>query len=245
MTGRFVAAFQFLTVIPLFKAKRLTDRELAASMAAFPLVGAVLGLMLAGLHLAFLHRLPPLLEGALYVALLAWATGGFHLDGVADTADGLGGGYTTERSLAIMKDSRIGALGAVALFCVLALKVAAYGNLPKEFAVASLISAPAAARGAVIFLAFKAPYAREEGGLGKPYSEHLGLLTAFTALLLAAGFSLLVGWRGAAAFAALLLWCALLKVYFIKRLNGITGDILGFAEETGEVIFLTTLYLLF
>lgn len=245
MVGRFVAAFQFLTVIPLFKAKRFTDGELAASMAAFPLVGAVVGLAMAGLHAAFLHRLPPMVEGTVLVALLAWATGGFHLDGLADTIDGLGGGYTPERSLEIMKDSRIGALGAIALISVLMIKVSAIGYLDPKVIFSALVATPAAARGAVIFLAFKAPYARAEGGLGKPYSEHLTLLTTLAALLFGAAFSLLLGWQGAAAFGVILLWCAVLKVYFRKRLNGITGDVLGFAEETGEAIFLVTLHLLF
>lgn len=243
MIGRYVAAFQFLTVIPLFKARRYTGEELAASMAAFPLVGATLGLALGGLHLLALHRLPPLVEGALLVLLLAWGTGGFHLDGLADTIDGLGGGYTPERSLEIMKDSRIGALGAIALVGVMTLKVAALAFVPAKEMVAVLVATPAAARGAVIFLAFRSDYARAEGGLGKPYSEHLRWPTALAALAFGAAFSLLLGWRGAAGFALLLLWNALLKVYFRRRLNGITGDVLGFAEETGEVLFLVAFLL--
>lgn len=243
MVGRYVAAFQFLTVIPLFKARRFTGEELAASMAAFPLVGATLGLALGGLHVVALHKLPPLVEGAFLTLLLAWATGGFHLDGLADTIDGLGGSYTPERALEIMKDSRVGALGAIALIAVMTLKVAALASLPQKTIFAALVVVPAAARGAVIFLAFRSDYARAEGGLGKPYSEHLKWQTTMAALLIGAAFSLLLGWQGALAFATLILWNGVLKVYFRKRLNGITGDVLGFAEETGEVLFLVTLLL--
>lgn len=241
--GRFVTAFQFLTVLPLFKARRFDDAELARSMAAFPLVGAVLGLILAGVHTLFMGKLPPMLEGALLVALLALLTGGFHLDGVADTADGLGGGYTPERSLEIMKDSRIGALGAVALIMVLILKSAAFGYLEDELMWLALVATPAAARGSVVFMAFRVPYARPQGGLGSPYTSHLDLSTVVLALAFSIGFASLLGYRGIISFGAAFLWCLLLKAYFKKRLGGVTGDLLGFAEETGELAFLLAFYL--
>jgi len=240
---RYSDAFGFLTVIPLFKSRAMEDAELARSMAAFPLVGATLGLALALLHHWLFHRLPPPLEGALIVCLLAWATGGFHLDGVADTADGLGGSLNRVRSLEIMKDSRIGALGAIALIAVMLLKAAGYGYLPAQLAVPALICTPAIGRGLAVYMAFGVPYARASGGLGKPYAEQLSWPTMTAALLFAALLSLLAGWRGAAAFGATLLWVIILKYYFNRRLGGITGDILGFAEETGEAIFLVSLQL--
>ena len=244
MLARFVTAFQFLTVVPLFKARRFDNRELAASMAAFPLVGALLGFAMAALHLAIDFRLPPMFEGALLVALMALLTGAFHLDGVADTADGLGGGYTPERSLEIMKDSRIGALGAVALMLVLLLKTSGYGYLDGKIAVAALIAVPAAARGAVVSLAYRSTYARPTGGLGSPYTEHLDAATLAAALLFGALFCVPLGLAGGIGFAALLLWMGILRVYFNKRLGGITGDVLGFAEETAEIIFLAIIYVI-
>ena len=84
MIQRFGTAFQFLTAIPFFEVKEFTEEELAKSMVAFPLVGATLGLMLALVHFFIGQHLPPMVEGVLLVALLAWATGGFHLDGVAE-----------------------------------------------------------------------------------------------------------------------------------------------------------------
>lgn len=245
MISRFLNAARFLTVLPFGAAGRIDNRDLARSMAAFPLVGGLLGLIMAGTHLAIGGRIPQLMEGALLVALIAYLTGGFHLDGVADTADGLGGGYTPERSLEIMKDSRIGALGAIALTMVLLLKVAGIGYLDPKIAVFALIATPAAARGGVVFMAFKAPYARPQGGLGSPYTEHLDWFTVVVALGFSAGFSLLLGWRGALAFTVAFAWCCLLKVYFKRRLGGVTGDTLGFAEETGEIAYLLALHLVY
>ena len=89
MGSRFAVAFQFLTVLPLFRARVFDPRELARSMAAFPLVGLALGGGLLLVHGVLGGRFPPVVEGAVLTALLAAATGGLHLDGFADTVDGL------------------------------------------------------------------------------------------------------------------------------------------------------------
>jgi len=213
-------------------------------MAAFPLVGLTLGMLLGVVHAVVGFVFPPMVEGALLVAILAYVTGGFHLDGLSDTFDGVGGGWTRERSLEIMKDSRIGAFGAIALSVTILLKASAIGYLPDEFKFFALLAMPAAARGGVVFLAYKSIYARDVAGLGTPYTEHLDNHTVATTLGLSALISLLVGFKGLLAFAVVWAWAAFLKGYFHRKLGGITGDILGFAEETGEVLFLLTLYLL-
>ncbi|MBI5016686.1 MAG: adenosylcobinamide-GDP ribazoletransferase [Deltaproteobacteria bacterium] len=244
MFARFEVAFQFLTRLPLFPARRFSSEELARSMGAFPLVGLALGAGLWVAHLLLGGRLPGLLEGIVLVALLAWATGAFHLDGVADTLDGLAGGWTPERALEIMKDSRIGAVGAVGLVLVLLAKVAAVGLLPGEVAGRALLLTPAVARGSVVWLAYGSTYARPTGGLGTPYTEHLDAETVRLALVGSGLPCLLLGWKGLIAFALTLAYGRVLKGWFHRRLGGITGDVLGFAEETGEVVFLLTVHLL-
>ncbi len=244
MASRFAVAFQFLTAIPLFRAREFTPRELARSMAAFPLVGLALGLGLAAVHGLGGHRLPGALEGAVLVALLAWATGAFHLDGLADTVDGLAGGWTRERALEIMKDSRVGSVGAAALSLALVTKALALGLLPDPVKVWGLVLTPAAARGAVVYLAYGSTYARPQGGLGTPYTEHLDRRTLGLALLGSALPCLALGWVGLAAFAVVVAWAGWLKGFFHRRLGGVTGDVLGFAEETGEIAFLLTLHVL-
>lgn len=244
MFARFEVAFQFLTRLPLFTPRRFSSEELARSMGAFPLVGLVLGAGLAAVHLLLGARLPGLLEGAVLVGLLAWATGAFHLDGVADTLDGLAGGWTPERALEIMKDSRIGAVGAVGLTLVIVAKVSALGLLPAAVAGRALLLTPAVARGSVVWLAHGSTYARPSGGLGTPYTEHLDAGTLRLALLGSGLPCLLLGWRGLVAFALTLAYAHGLKAWFHRRLGGVTGDVLGFAEETGELVFLLSIHLL-
>jgi len=242
--SRFVVAFQFLTAIPLFPAREFTPRELARSMGAFPWVGLCLGCGLVAFHWLAGHRLPGALEGAVLVGLLAWATGGFHLDGLADTADGLAGGWTRERALEIMKDSRVGAIGATALVLAILTKALALGLLPPAVRVPGLLLTPAVARGSVVYLAFGSAYARPQSGLGTPYTEHLDVGTLRLALLGSGLPCLLLGWRGLLAFGLTLLYTRWLKGFFHRRLGGVTGDALGFAEETGEILFLLSLHVL-
>jgi len=245
LSSRFVVAFQFLTAIPLFAAREFTPRELARSMGAFPLVGLVLGGALVVFHWVAGHRLPGALEGAVLVGLLAWATGGFHLDGLADTADGLAGGWTRERALEIMKDSRVGAVGATALVLAVVTKMLALGLLPSSILVVAILITPAVARGSVVYMAFGSTYARPQSGLGTPYTEHLDSGTLQLALLGSGIPCLLLGWKGLLAFGLTLLYTCWLKGFFHRRFGGVTGDTLGFAEETGEILFLLSLHLLY
>ena len=245
MTSRFGVAFQFLTILPLFEAREFSSRDLARSMAAFPLVGLALGGGLLVFHLLLGRHMPGALEGAVLVALLAWATGAFHLDGVADTVDGLAGGWTRERALEIMKDSRTGAVGAAALVLVILVKSLGLGLLPASVLPLAILVTPAVARGSVVWMAHGSTYARPAGGLGTPYTEHLDAATVQWALLGSGLPCLLLGWRGLVAFAATLAYTAWLKRRFHARLGGITGDVLGFAEETGEILFLLALHIMY
>ncbi|GAB4264913.1 MAG: adenosylcobinamide-GDP ribazoletransferase [Deferrisomatales bacterium] len=244
MPSRFAAAFQFLTVIPLFEARDLRSEDMARSMGAFPLVGLALGAGLLAFHWVAGRRLPGPLEGAVLVGLLAWATGAFHLDGLADTADGLAGGWTRERALEIMKDSRTGAVGAAALCLALVTKALGLGLLPADRAALGILLTPAVGRGAAVWVAYGSAYARARPGLGTPYTEHLDRATVWMALAAAGLPCLLLGWRGLAAFALTVAYARWLRRAFHQRLGGITGDVLGFAAETGEVLFLLMLHLL-
>ncbi len=242
MASRFEVAFQFLTAVPLFPARRFSQEELARSMGAFPLVGAVLGGGLLLLHGTVGRLLPPVLEGAVLSAALAWTTGAFHLDGLADTVDGLAGGWTREQALEIMKDSRTGAVGAAALCLVVVAKAAALGGLPALVGVWGLVAAPAVGRGALVLVAYQSRYARARPGLGTPYTDHLDGGTVAQAVAWTLLACLPLGWKGFAAFAAVAVYARLIRRGFHRRWGGITGDVLGFAEETSEVLFLIVLY---
>lgn len=243
MFSRFVNAFNFLTVLPLFRPREVPAQEMGRSMVAFPLVGLVLGIIAVVLHLFITSRFPPMVEGCLIVAFFFWATGGLHMDGVADTADGMMSGKNRERALEIMKDSRTGAHGAAAASLVIILKISAFGFLPDEAKPAALLIVPALARGLMPYMAYGATYARAQGGLGSLFTEHVKETTLYLAMLITILISLLAGVSGLFAFFVTWSWVAFLKNRFHSKLGGITGDTLGFTEETSEIVALLALHL--
>lgn len=233
-----VAAFAFLTRLPVWSGP-LLDEDLGRSVSFFPVVGLVLGLGLTGLASLLADLLPSTLAAVLLVALLAALTGGLHLDGVADVFDALGGGRgDRQRMLDIMKDSRIGAHGAVALVLVLLAKVYALAELVARRDLAGLLAFPAIARWAVTPAIVFHPYARAEGTgrafNGEARAWQVAIATVLLGLALAAvGPRLFVPAAGALAAATLFgLWLR-------RRLGGLTGDVYGASIELAEVVTLT------
>ena len=202
----YAIAFQFLTTLPFCGVKEFSSREMARSMRAFPLVGLTLGAGLLSFHLIVGGGLPDALEGAILTGLLLWATGAFHVDGLADTVDGLAGGWTRGRTLEIMKDSNTGAVGAAAVSLAVVTKALALGLLPAEGITFGLLLTPEVARGSIVWLAYGSSYARAEPGLGSAYAEHLDSDSVTIALLSAGLPCLLLGWKGLFAFGAVILY---------------------------------------
>jgi adenosylcobinamide-GDP ribazoletransferase len=181
--------------------------------------------------------MPPTLCAMLLVGLSAWVTGAIHLDGLADMADGFGGGRTRDDVLRIMRDPVIGSYGAVALVLVITMKVAALATLlERDAALPFLVAAPALSRWTIVGLAAWLPYARPEGGLGEAVTrEHdtAGLLVA-TALTAAVTIGALrtdsvMPW----ALAALVM-VAIGRVAR-RRIGGVTGDVFGASVELTEI----------
>jgi len=230
-------AFTLLTRLPV-RGGAAREGDLGRSLAFFPLVGCVLGGLLAAVAAMLWSRLPAALLGVGLVALLAGLTGGLHLDGLADVFDGLGGGHgNRERVLAIMRDSRIGAQGAVAIILVLVAKVIGFAGLVERHEVALLVAGPAVARWAVLPLIVFFPYGREEG-MGKAFNAQgsaweVVLATGFIVVLAPWG-----GWRLVDAALIALSLTLMLGVWMQRRLGGLTGDVYGAAIELAEVVFL-------
>jgi adenosylcobinamide-GDP ribazoletransferase len=223
------AAFMLLTRLPLGRPAR---GSAPPAPWAFPVVGGVVGL-LAGLvlRLAEFEKLPPLLAAGWAVVALLLLTGALHEDGLADTADGLGGGQTAARKLEIMRDSRIGTFGAVALVLSLALRVAALAALadPGRVAVA-LIAAGMLGRGAMIGVMLALRPARPDGmaaalGPVRIGPAVVGLGIAGACVLLSHGVHALLG----AVLAGALMVCLARR-----QIGGYTGDILGATEQAAE-----------
>jgi adenosylcobinamide-GDP ribazoletransferase len=228
------AAVRFLTILPAGQAK---DFEPRAMLPFFPLVGLILGAILALGDLLF-HRLWPASVAALLdVILLVILTGGLHLDGLGDTADGLYGQRTREKALSIMKDSRIGAMGLLAMVCCLAVKwagIAALGPGRSFF----LLIIPAYARGGILFGVRYLPYGRPEGGTGHAFFQDRPVLAGIWGLLIPAGISLFLGWHGILLNLAFGGAVALILIYYHRKLGCITGDMLGAMTEICEAALL-------
>lgn len=229
-----LAAFRFLTRVPLPGRPTEAD-ELQGAVVWFPLVGACVGLFTAGAFLLASRLWPPPVAAALAVAAGLLLTGGFHEDGLSDAVDGLGGGFTREKVLAIMKDSRIGAYGSMALVCALLLRWTLLVALGDRALLAFPLAMALGRWSIVHVLALLPPIAE---GLAKEVHRKgtLGLWLGSSACALLLG--LLAWWLGLprvpgaflAATGASLAWAWRLKV----RLGGHSGDCLGATAMLGE-----------
>jgi adenosylcobinamide-GDP ribazoletransferase len=236
-----LAALGFLTrlPVPVPRTLALGAEDLGRALSFFPLAGALLGALLLLVERVLRGHLSVELIALALTSVLAALTGGLHLDGVADVCDGLAGGRGDRaRTLEIMRDSRIGALGALALSLVLLAKLLAtrdvllLGSPPWPVALAPLV-----ARACVVPLIVLIPYARSSG-LGSPFAAHGRVVHVLVAV--GSGGLLATAAGGRTAFAALvaLLVVAALGAWLRPRLGGLTGDAYGAAIELAEIAFL-------
>jgi adenosylcobinamide-GDP ribazoletransferase len=237
-------ALRFLTVLPLPGQAEVGERVLGRSTAWFPLVGALLGALLAGAALAAGLLWQPFTVRVIVVVLWAALTRGLHLDGLADSADGLGGGATRERRLAIMKDSRIGTFGVLAVVALLALKLALLGELETLPSWRVLVPAVALGRWAMLLALFAFPAAVEGGMAGRFRRFCRWPQLAIGTITAAAVAFFFLGLWGLAVLGlialATLLWSLLVR----SALGGHTGDTYGALCEAGEAATLLALSVL-
>ncbi len=233
-----INAIRFLTVLPIPLKREITERELGRSTAWFPLVGVLLGGLLLPGYFVFSLILSPLAVNAIVLVLWVLLTRGLHLDGLADTADGLGGGTNQDVKLAIMKDSRIGVFGVLAVFCSLVLKIVLLGELGGQFYSRALILIPALGRWCMVLAIFIYPSARETG-MGqrfKRYCRRQEVVFASLTALVCVYFA--IGLWGIALLFGLGAVTAVLSLSLTQSLGGLTGDTYGAICEIGEVLSL-------
>jgi adenosylcobinamide-GDP ribazoletransferase len=241
--GHFWNALRFLTVIPVPATDHVEDDWLMRAAKYFPLIGIIVGIF-SGVVLLLAGKiwsgvLPPLLAVAAGIVL----TGALHEDGLADTADGLGGGRSRESRLTIMKDSRIGTYGALALGLTVALRVAALAALSPRIGAAALIAAHAGGRLAASMAMTWLPYAGDPAATKLTYADAplrsseialavIFLLAAWLPLARTAIFASFIGLLAGSVLAGWLVDRAR------KLIGGYTGDVLGAIEQVFEVGFL-------
>lgn len=240
----FLNALRFMTIVPVPSSDAAIAPDWLSRCAKyFPVVGIGIGIASAVVLLLADRIWGPVVASLLAVAASIIVTGALHEDGLADTADGLGGGSSVEKRLAIMKDSRIGAYGTLALVFSISLRVTALAGMPAWTAAAALISAHAAARVTPAFVMNALPYAGDTAAMKVSYinasvSAHdrrFALVVVLCALLPLAFVSILSAISGLLLGAA---FAAATAVWARQRINGYTGDILGAIEQMFEIGFL-------
>ncbi len=236
-----LAAFSLLTLLPAGPANRLSRRDVSNSRAWFPLVGLLLGLLLLALEWGARQLFPPYLNASLLLVFLVIVTRGLHLDGFMDVCDGLFGGYSRERRLAIMKDSHVGAFavaGAAGLLLVKYGALLSLLSLEAEGKVWALLLFPALSRWTMTLLLAAFPYVREQG-LGSPFhQEGARTATAVAALTALAAAGLLGGIGGLSLLLGISGLAWLLGRVVARMLGGLTGDCYGAANELAETALL-------
>jgi adenosylcobinamide-GDP ribazoletransferase len=237
----------FLTIIPIIDNDRTLDEyAVAASFGWFPLVGFGIGAALCVEDFALGYVFSRAIRTVLIVMTLATVTGALHLDALADTADALGAGRDRARALEILRDSRIGSFGAIALFFALTLKVLALARLAGAMRYAAIYLAPGLARYAMVMITHRLEYMRTAGAgaallvssdddyEGRGWNELIACATVVIAVLPAISIKALCAC--VIAVAATLL----LRAFYQRWVGGVTGDLIGAAGEIVETAVLIT-----
>jgi len=235
----FCAALSFLTIVPLPQGWAGGEKELRRSVWFFPAVGMVIGAAAAAWALAAAAVFPPLLAAASIVLFLVLASGGLHLDGLADAMDGLMSARPREQALEIMRDSRIGAMGVLGVTGCLLLKVTALAGATPKLWPAAVFLMPLSGRFAILVMMSLLEYAWGESGLGTAFSKDQAAIrwSAVTGLVLFLTASVILLGAAGAVGAFLTLAFALAFCRYVKnRVGGYTGDTLGAICELSEIL---------
>ena len=245
----FLLAMQFLTRIPVTVRGEVTEKQLGASFAWYPVIGMLIGMVsgLAAWGLGFAVE-QPFLPAAVAMLVTLSITGGFHVDGLGDTADGLYAGRgDREKTLSVMKDSRVGAMAVMAISADLILRVLCLtGGGEVTWRVIFLYAAAAACGRLAVTAAAAWSHPASGSGLSGALLEHVNVRQFLIALLLAVPVCILGAGPvpGAAALAVALAGAGMATGIFKKKLGGMTGDLLGMLNEAVEVLLLVALPIL-
>ena len=225
---------QFLTRVPV---RLRSAPDMSQSVPWFPVIGAMIGVAIGGVAVGMMELVPPLVAAAIAVLFGVLLTGAFHEDGLADTADALGG-WSPEQRREILKDSRHGSYGVAAMSGSILLRIACVASLGPAVAFASLVAAHTLGRGAAVGVMGLAPPVPEHG-LGADYSRALSPMRAAVGVIAALTLGgLAVGWWVAPFAAAATCGAVVIALLARRAFEGISGDILGAVEQVVECLVL-------
>jgi adenosylcobinamide-GDP ribazoletransferase len=230
------AALQFLTILPPVVRRAFTGLELGRSTAYFPLVGILLGVILAGMDVAARRMLPSAVGAAVLLAAWVVLTGALHLDGYLDSCDALFGGWTPADRLRILRDERVGAFAVAGGVLLMLVKYATLASIQRRGS--ALILAATLGRWAMTLAILAYPYLRPEG-LGRSMKDHAGRPQGLISTVIAVAAVAAFGGR----FGLIVAACAIAAGWWVarcgmRRLEGLTGDLHGAACEVAEAVAL-------
>ncbi len=230
-----LAAFQFMTRLPL-RALKFHPDALASAAKFFPIVGLVLGLIASVVSHVLSPHLSRPLTALLVLVFLVLATGALHEDGLADAADGFGGGWNRGQVLAIMRDSRIGSYGTLALIFSIAARLFLLATLPLSRWMAFVVSAQVLCRWTMLPLGYWLRPARDEDGQGARVAQKVSVAPLFIGTV----FSMAIVWYFLRAefwipVLAASLVSLLSGLYYARRIGGVTGDCFGATNQLAEI----------
>lgn len=231
----FSIALQFLSRIHIATQTVWSNEDFGRSVIWFPCIGTIIGIFLALVYTLASYVFAPLYTAIIVVAAWVYITGGLHVDGYMDTADGILSGRSRERMLEILKDSRVGASGVMAFVFLVLLKIAFIANLPAPYAVSLLISIPTAARLGALVSIFAFPYARDQG-LGKAFVAYQPKYVLWKGGALALLPIVYVGPVHLIILGMGLLVSLVTNMRICRYLGGVTGDTYGAVIEGSELV---------
>lgn len=233
----FLTALQFLTTIPIPWQREARQEDLARSIVYFPVVGLIIGLILAGLSWLLAIILPSVVANVLLIVSMVILTGAIHLDGFVDTCDGIAGHKSVEERWKVMHDSRAGAFGIIGLALLLLVKYVSLNSIPWPLMIATLLFMPVVSRWAMVYAIFAYPYARPTG-LGKAFNQGARwprfTVATLTTVVIAVVLTPLIHLTGLVLMFAIWVITVVLATYLKSKFSGLTGDTYGAINEVAE-----------
>ncbi|OGS21629.1 MAG: cobalamin 5'-phosphate synthase [Elusimicrobia bacterium RIFOXYA2_FULL_39_19] len=235
----FLSAMEFLTVLPL----RAPVFSIPRSIVYFPIAGLLIGFLLVAVHYVSAFLFNKLIADAILLITLIAVSGALHLDGLADTIDGIFGGKSADDALKIMSDEHIGTFAVAGLICYLLLKFLFINQLPETVLYPGIILMCVLGRYAMAYLVVNGAPAKTDG-LGNSYIGSIKL----TVFLITAGITLFIsiavlGFMGMFVFLFITFFVYFLNRYFVNKIGGLTGDTIGAANEVIELSVLVLVFL--
>ncbi len=235
----FILMLQFFTRLPINVELDVKEEDFAKAIIYFPLVGLVIGVINAGAYYLFSQIFSTLISVVMVTLVNVLLTGALHIDGLADTCDGIFSARKKERMLEIMKDSRLGTNGAVAIFFDFSFRIALLSSLSDKNIIIALVISNAISRTMLVFSCYAFKYARPEGGMGNLFIGKVSKDKVLIGYILGTLISIvLLSYIGPILMLSCTAFIWLFNKYITSKIDGITGDILGASNELGEIFIL-------